>query len=275
MMKADHSLLMLAFPQRRGSNKWWLLTMAGWMVSAVVMLAMTREGAARALINPQQANALDIRKKELEVAKLRKDLEEWPGWLTGAFGLSIGVAGTLVSIWGTRLARHDSLDLSIHDQRLVLYPALVKETELFAIYFPVLHANADCIGPKECQKMGQAISRWYFQKGGLLLSTKAREAHLNLSTALARASQVETLRTPLRGEYAVWITRNKLDAYQRDLQAVHGLNLADGEGWQFGEAHAEGEPAELRFKDFVFLQGLSSQLRTCLTEDLRGRLRPD
>lgn len=274
MMKVDHAMLMLAFPQRRGSKKWWLITMAGWMVTAGLLLAMTREGAARALSDPLQANALDIRKKELEVAKLRKDLEEWPGWLTGAFGLSIGVAGTLVSIWGTRLARHDSLDQSIHDQRLVLYPALVKETELLAIYFPVLHANADGIGPKECREMGQAISRWYFQKGGLLLSTKAREAHLNLSTALARASQVEKLRTPLRAEYTDWITRKKLDAYRRDLKSVHRLDLADGEGWRFGEGAAEGEPAELRFKDFVFLQGLSSQLRTCLTEDLRGRLRP-
>jgi hypothetical protein len=34
-------------------------------------------------------------------------------------------------------------------------------------------------------------------------------------------------------------------------------------------------PPHQRFRDYVFLQNLSSRLRTALTEDLRSRRRPE
>lgn len=272
-----------AVPQLRRTRCWRLTALAAVVMTAGLVWSMHRGATAEPLSDQGQPKAEDTRKLKLGGAKLSddncaelsKDCKEGSGWLTGALGLTAGVAGTLLSIWGTRLARHDNLDQSIHERRLDVYPALVQETEVFAIYFPSALGVANRIGPKECRQMGEAISRWYFQKGGLLLSTTARDAHLNLATALSRASRVEKLRTPGRDDYAEWISRQKLDTYRASLKTVHGLNLADSEAWRFGEDHTEGEPPELRFKDYVFLQGLSSQLRTCLTEDLRSRLRPD
>jgi hypothetical protein len=244
--------------------------------SAVLILTLLAAGSGAAEQGVGDLNRvrdLQARKLELEVAKLDKEIGEWPSWLTGMIGLSAGVVGTLVSIWGTRLARHDSLNQAIHDQRLALYPDLFKATELFAIHFPEVAAPSGRLGPQECQLMGQQLSHWYFRKGGLLLSKKSRDAHLMLSSALAKASQENELRTPLFSEYSTSISAPKLARYREELQA-RAIDLANSETWQFGVEHSDADSAALRFRDFVFLQELSSQLRTCLTQDLRSRLRP-
>ena len=45
--------------------------------------------------------------------------------------------------------------------------------------------------------------------------------------------------------------------------------------WQFGIEAAEDAPPHQRFRDYVFLQNLSSKLRTALAQDLRSRRRPE
>ncbi len=45
--------------------------------------------------------------------------------------------------------------------------------------------------------------------------------------------------------------------------------------YKFGVAAAKDAPAHQRFRDYVFLQNLSSKLRTALAEDLRSRRRPE
>ncbi len=45
--------------------------------------------------------------------------------------------------------------------------------------------------------------------------------------------------------------------------------------WQFGIAAGEDAPPHQRFRDYVFLQNLSSKLRTALAQDLRSRRRPE
>ena len=45
--------------------------------------------------------------------------------------------------------------------------------------------------------------------------------------------------------------------------------------WRFGVAAPVDAPPHQRFRDYVFLQNLSSKLRTALAQDLRSRRRPE
>jgi hypothetical protein len=65
---------------------------------------------------------------------------------------------------------------------------------------------------------------------------------------------------------------------QRKKIARMGYALASSEvvkEYKFGVAAAKDAPAYQRFRDYVFLQNLSSKLRTALAEDLRSRRRPE
>jgi hypothetical protein len=63
---------------------------------------------------------------------------------------------------------------------------------------------------------------------------------------------------------------------------MHSLELASSKSikeWKFGDkseafSKTAAEPYQ-RFRDYVFLQNLSSKLRTALAADIRGRRRPD
>jgi hypothetical protein len=215
---------------------------------------------------------LEVQKLGLEVAKLKEDRGELPKWLTGVLGLLVGVVGTAASVWAARRARLGALDQSVHDKRLESYPNLVKATARLALYFPSNDPPAASIGPKECAAMGQAMSAWYFDGGGLLLSTEARDAYFRLARALTRASLAEELRVPMFPKDAEGISAEKVDDYRAEL--AQAFDLDDVERWSFGDPGSEDEKPALRFKDFVFLQRLSSTLRTKLSEDLHSRRRP-
>jgi len=175
----------------------------------------------------------------------------------------MGAVGSLVVARRTRLG---GLDQSVHDARLEAYPRLVEATAPLALYFP----GKPSIRPSDCQQMGRSMSDWYFRNGGLLLSSKARDAYFRLMRALTRASLADELRGPVFPRDANLIDARRLDCYRAQLQQH---NLDDVDGWKFGESLTSDTPSE-RFRDFVMLQGLSSALRTSLATDLHSRRRP-
>jgi len=211
---------------------------------------------------------LEIQKLELEVAKLQQEAKPLPSWLTGVLGLLASFLAGAVTVFAARRARRGALDQSVHNKRLESYPQLVKATEGLAVYFP----PSALIGPKECNAMGRAMSEWYFQGGGLLMSVESRDAYFQLARALARTSLTEELRVPTFPEDAVNISSEKLDEYRRELASHYDLTRV--EDWSFGGHGSENESLARRFKDYVFLQRLSSLLRTSLSKDLRSRRRP-
>jgi hypothetical protein len=217
---------------------------------------------------------LEDRKLELECSKLKA--RELPGWLIGlGLGLLTGVAGAVSSIWLARYTRHGTLDQSVHDKRLEAYPDLVKATAPFAVYFPGYTSSCEMIGPKECGKIGHAMSKWYFARGGLLLSEDARHAYERFARALERAFlSNESLKVPAFPKDADRITIEKLKKYKKELsKRSKRSDLDEVETWTFGGPTLENEPDHSAFKDYVFLYRLSSALRTALSKDLRSRRR--
>ena len=268
-MKQFESLWMMPARLRfRSSRTEWPAVVCALVVLGIIL---TRSEAA---IAQQQPSALDgrraqleVQKLELEVKRLAEDRRDLPGWLSGVLGLVVGVAGTAATIWRARRARHGALDQTVHEKRLESYPHLVDAAADFALYFP----PAKFVSPEGCCKMGEAMRGWYFGGGGLLMSTEARDAYFALARALTRASLTEDLRVPLFPKDADHISVEAVDRYRRELTS---LDLQNVEKWKFGGAETEMERAALRFKDFVFLQSLSSALRTRLCEDLHSRRRP-
>lgn len=173
------------------------------------------------------------------------------------------------------------MDQAVHEKRLESYPHLVKATSQLAVYFPGGDPpGAASVGPEECAAMGRAMSEWYFEGGGLLLSVEARDAYFRLARALTRASLAKPLKVPTFPRDADDISLKKVDAYRAALEEKEKLDLDDVENWKFGslpskaEAKAEVRQPHLEFKDYVFLQRFSSLLRTALAEDLHSRRRP-
>jgi hypothetical protein len=210
---------------------------------------------------------LEVQKLELEVKRLAEDRHEWPGWLTAVLGLLVGVAGTAATIWGARRARRGALDQSVHEKRLESYPDLVNASADLALYFP----RAEAMGPDECRALGELMRVWYFKGGGLLMSAETRNAYFALARALTRASLAGRLSVPRFPKDADSISEQTINKYRDELKA---LDLDNVEEWTFGGYESELEKPAFRFKDFVFLQRLSSTLRTKLCEDLHSRKRP-
>jgi len=221
---------------------------------------------------PLRRAELEVQKLELEVVKLRDGSAEFSDGLIGVGGLVVALLASVISVLVARRAQHGALDQSVHEKRLESYPELVRAAARLAVYFPGGDPPVASIGPKECSEMGHAMSKWYFAGGGLLLSVEARDAYFALARALTRASLAEDLKVPTFPRHAGDISVDKLKEYRTELAREH--NLDDVENWRFGGRAAEKETLASRFKDFVFLQRLSSAVRTSLTEDLRSRRRP-
>jgi hypothetical protein len=257
------------------------LRIAGCALAGLAMLLLDLDAAAaqQELSNLQLRKAdLEVQKLELEVARLRQDLGGWLPWVTAVVGLLVGIAGTATPVWAARRARRGALDQSVHDKRLELYGQLVNATSSLALYFPSVDpVDRDTdqpvpwISPKECTLMGRAMSSWYFEGGGLILSVEARDAYFRLARALTRASLAKELRVPNFPIDVADISVEKVRTYQAELRK---LNLDDIENWSFGAPVSGHEQPALRFKDYVFLRRLSSTLRTTLSEDLSSRRRP-
>jgi len=230
---------------------------------------------------PEESNDLQLRKAklevqklELEVAQLNTDSGEFQNWIVGVGGILAGVVGTFVSIFLARRTRQGELDLSVHEKRLEIYPKLVEAGGPLAIYFASEGSSAWAIDVKECRKIGHAMSKWYFGGGGLILSTEAREAYFKLARALTRASLAESLKVPVFPRDAESISVEKLKAYRAELDIKDEPDDDDIKIWKFGLLDPKNETLAQEFRDYVFLQNLSSSLRTRLSEDLRSRRRP-
>jgi hypothetical protein len=185
--------------------------------------------------------------------------------------LIAAILGAAVSYWVAKRTSAALLDQSTHEKRLVCYPKLVKATAPFAIYFPSERSNGSgTVTPLVCRHVGRALSDWYFEEGGLLLSEKARDSYFDLAEALGHASRAEELGVPRYPDEYLEISKDKVDEYRLALtRSRPDDNIRE---WKFNTPLSQ-EAAE-KFKDYVFLQTLCSHLRSQLAEDIRGRLLP-
>ena len=197
----------------------------------------------------------------------------WTGVITSIVGGAVaGVAALLLSYAN----RFREFDQSVHDLRLRAYPKLVKATAPLALYFNSTHT----LTKVEIDRIGKGMSEWYFNTGGLLLSSKSRDAYFLLTRALTRAPEGISLGAPVFPRDADKIDDKQVREYRKRL-GLPGDPTAwtDAqwdkivEDWKFG---GQGGTSNARkFGDFVLFQSLSSRLRTALAEDLRGRIAPD
>jgi hypothetical protein len=88
-----------------------------------------------------------------------------------------------------------------------------------------------------------------------------------------RAKRTDENRAELADEYRVVLAAvERLD--EDRAEPAKDEVFDDVEHWRFGCSVPEDDSPEHRFQDYVFLQRLSSALRTTLSEDLRSRRRP-
>lgn len=225
----------------------------------------------------QEKTRLEVQKLQIEIAKLQQTESEWIQWNSILLGLLGGVVGALSSSYLARRARQGAIDQATHEKRLCAYSKLIKATSPLALYFP--GCGKESIGPLDagaCQAMGREMSEWYFDGGGLLLSTEARDAYFRLTRALTHASFASGLRVPKFPDDAEDISKEKVDEYARELGQTFTRALNNVDDWTFGGSTSKTDnktPKPERFQDYVFLQQLSSQLRTALANDLRSRRR--
>jgi hypothetical protein len=271
-------------PDREGRGSWRHPNQDGntygnRMASALIVLLACLAVSPVAQENapgPLQRSDLERRKLELEIATLERERGEVPPWLAAALGVLTGVVGAAASFWVARRSRLGALDQAVHEKRLKCYPALVQLTAPLALYFPDFPAGEGRLTRDKCHEIGRGMSKWYFEGGGLLMSVEAR-AYFRLARALTRASVAEGLSVPTFPRDADAVSREKIRKYRTALSESK-LNIFDVEAWHFGPALPDQGPAakldHMRFKDYVLLQRLGSDIRTTLAEDLRGRRRP-
>jgi hypothetical protein len=217
---------------------------------------------------------LEAQKLALEVAKLKAaDSHDWSA-IVAFLG---GIGGTALTWWIARRTRHGEHDKTVHEKRLAAYPTLVETTAPLAIFFP--HTKEGLIqrlDQAQCGAMGRALSNWYFKEGALLVSPDARDSYFRYITALARASRFDgPLSVPTHPDDTNCLDVELIDQYRSELEATLDLNAVGS--WEFGTIPTPHESAQsnaYRLKDYVFLQRLSSALRTALAEDLKSRRRP-
>jgi len=96
--------------------------------------------------------------------------------------LSAGVgalAGVVTTAWKSRKDLEAQYDIDLRKRRIEAYAELWKLLEQLADYFgpgELTHESA--------RKLGESLRRWYFRRGGLVLSSDTRPAYFNLQQAL-------------------------------------------------------------------------------------------
>lgn len=248
----------------------------GWRALLAALLLLSAVTAVAATLEQAQLDKL-----QLEIAALQRAAQV-PVWLSPLGGLAVGLLVGLLSAGGAwhaayrgristlelaQRSRLGELDQAVHEKRIEVYARLAEATEPLALYFP---PQAQ-LGPSHCAAMGEALRSWYFQHGGLLMTVDSRDAYFALARALTLGAGAESLAAPVFPTDAAQVSKELVDAYR---QALAPLRLRDVEAWRFGPvADADASTAK-RFKDFVFLQTLSSDLRTALSKDVHGRRPP-
>lgn len=249
----------------------------------------------------QPKGELEFQKLQAEVHKLRLEIQWW--WVSPVVAFFGGLLTAAGVLWGYRLTRRGAMTQATHQRRLDSYPKLVAATAPFAIYFP---AGPPAPLRSDPEAIGRALRKWYFEEGGLLMSKDARNAYFRFARALTRASSAESLdidhTPPAVSEQILRRYRSILsEHYQLDLSSPRSREV---EKWPFGSNKPSDCKPDLRceckillrkwmrklyggeawsnddletakkIKDYVFLQQLSSLLRTSLTDDILSRRRP-
>lgn len=247
---------------------------------------------------------LENRKLTLEIEKLRDEAasplnQSWVAPLSALLG---GTIASGLAWWVARRGRLGSFDQELLVKRLERYPALVAATESLALYF-----QPGAFAAKACRESGEKLRTCYFSGTGILISEESRDCYFRLMEALTLAADAEFLDMPAITDYRPWISEQLIGEYRHAL----GLEVVSAQviaSWSFGQTAARGRQILYRllnsetilvadldrhpeiasaeegrrrqvaaahlFRDFVLLQFASSQLRTALAEDLRGRRRP-
>jgi hypothetical protein len=165
----------------------------------------------------------EIEKAGLEIGKLQEEngSGRWIPVAAIVASFLAGLIGAGVSLFVARLQKKQSLDQATHEKRLECYPHLTKAMAKLALFFPRTNpGGADQIDRNECLNIGRAMSDWYFNTGGLLLSTNARDAYFLLMRCLAKASDsdgTKPLKTPRFDQYAERVSDTKMDVYRMML----------------------------------------------------------
>jgi hypothetical protein len=188
---------------------------------------------------------LQIKKLTLEINDLGRI--HWSEWLAPTLTLMTAILGAAVSYWLAKRTSAAALDQMTHEKRLACYPKLVKATAPFAIFFPNERSNGiGTITPLVCQHGGRALSDWYFEEGGLLLSEKARDAYFDLAEALVHASRAKELAVPKCPDDYFLISKDQVDEYRLALTRSRS-DVNNIKEWKFN-IYSSQEPAE-KFKD--------------------------
>jgi hypothetical protein len=166
--------------------------------------------------------------------------------ITAGIGVVTGVVATA---YKSRKDLEVQYDIKLREERLVAYNALWKELDRLAYYSP-----PQALTYGVAKELSAALRTWYFEVGGLLLSTSTREPYFDLQRALkeviesggrdhekvpdARAIKQlgSRLRTSTTDDVATRVgprLKETLQARWRRVRRPAQLTVA--RGWQLGE----------------------------------------
>ena len=166
--------------------------------------------------------------------------------ITAGIGVVTGVVATA---YKSRKDLEVQYDIKLREERLVAYNALWKELDRLAYYSP-----PQALTYGVAKELSAALRTWYFEVGGLLLSTSTREPYFDLQRALkeviesggvdheevpdARALKQlgSRLRTSTTDDVATRVgprLKETLQARWRRVRRPAQLTVA--RGWQLGE----------------------------------------
>jgi hypothetical protein len=253
-----------------------IVVIASFIISYIPLLAAFED----------QAQTLNKPNVKSEIRVPRQENDFWAYWRSIVLSLVGGVAAASASIWVARRTRRGTLDQAVHEERLKRYPELIKTGAPFAVYFPQNRGGSGPVDRSSLLNIGHSMSQWYFDGGGLLMSTESRDLYFLLALAITRAASVkgDGLRVPTYSDYRTVVDSYSITELKKGLQIPRdmegrywkNIDIADAvrtiREWKFGQGPSVNDAD--RFRDFVFLQSLSSALRTSLAEDLRSRRRP-
>ncbi|MBT8409512.1 MAG: hypothetical protein KJN93_07795 [Alphaproteobacteria bacterium] len=235
-------------------------------------------------------------KTYLEIAKL--EWETGPGrYVSIATPLLVVLVGAGLAAWFDRRLKAAELRFTeLTSARKDAYAEAFGHLKPTALYFPPA-ARAETgnqattgrhiLTPGDCEKMGAALSDWYFGEGGVLMSRRARDAYFALAHALARASVAKALHSPQVSDAKFMVDIPDLAVRQKalgiDIPAMLGSGAtatpskspgSRGSGaavgdWKFNSG-TETDP----WRDFILIQSLASAFRTRLTDDIESRIPP-
>ena len=161
-------------------------------------------------------------------------------------------------------------DEELRKARMAAYQKLWKEFAPLAVYAPERDVTY-----RHIAGLGTALRRWYFEDGGLLFTSRARDVYFTVQDAIDRVAETNAKGT-LRSRRKHWKTGD-VDAERKrlkiDLLPDRGSSDKDLSAWRksVGERLRTWRIGSAADDDFVVLQFLASSMRSVLAEDLHSR----